>query len=319
MVNVATIATMTANPVNPPSQQLLEAGTLWDKVKERTQHALQCGALLPILTHYELLPEAGVSFLVRIVANIARKEADHHRQEQRSATGKPVNPFLPYEPDLFVTDLSDTHLVLLNKFNVMDYHLLIITRAFEEQESLLTLADLEALWQCLAEFDGLAFYNSGKLAGASQRHKHLQLVPLPMEPGLPRFPMEPLLSTATFQDGIGTVPALPFVHGLVQFDSAALRSPAMAAQTSREAYLRLLHHVGLKSQPDGCLSGAYNLLVSREWMMLVPRSQESIATISINSLGFAGAILVRSREQLIALQELGPMTALSQVGVARSQ
>ncbi|NIO40609.1 MAG: phosphorylase, partial [Burkholderiales bacterium] len=39
-----------------------------------------------------------------------------------------MNPFLPYGKDLFVSDISETHLALLNKFNVIDYHLLIVTR-----------------------------------------------------------------------------------------------------------------------------------------------------------------------------------------------
>ena len=54
-----------------------------------------------------------------------------------------------------------------------------MTRAFEEQTDLLNLEDFAALWFCLQEIDGLAFFNGGKIAGASQRHKHLQLIPLP--------------------------------------------------------------------------------------------------------------------------------------------
>ncbi len=32
------------------------------------------------------------------------------------------------------------------------------------------------MWTCLGEFEVLVFYNGGKLAGASQRQKHLQIV-----------------------------------------------------------------------------------------------------------------------------------------------
>ncbi len=34
---------------------------------------------------------------------------------------------------------------------------MIVTRRFEDQEELLTLRDLEAMWACMAEFEGLAF------------------------------------------------------------------------------------------------------------------------------------------------------------------
>ena len=39
---------------------------------------------------------------------------------------------------------------------------------------------LEEMNAILAEFDGLGFYNGGETAGASQPHKHLQIVPLPL-------------------------------------------------------------------------------------------------------------------------------------------
>ena len=84
---------------------------------------------------------------------------------------------------MFVADISPTHVCLLNKFNVIDHHLLVVTRAFEEQDAAINAADFAALWVCMAEVDGLAFYNGGKLAGASQRHKHLQIAPLPWGPG----------------------------------------------------------------------------------------------------------------------------------------
>jgi ATP adenylyltransferase len=91
----------------------------------------------------------------------------------------------------------------LNKFNIIDHHLLIVTRTFKEQETWLTLQDFEAMWACLNEIDGLVFYNGGKTAGASQRHKHLQLVPLPLvEEGL-KIPIEPAIASVIFQDSIG--------------------------------------------------------------------------------------------------------------------
>ena len=157
---------------------LLEPGTLWKSIQETTELALQSGALKSIPTELEIIEQVGIKFVIRILANLNRKEADKEKQEQQtSRTGKEFNPFLPYEKDLFVADISDTHVCILNKFNVVDFHLLIITRIFEEQESLLTLEDFTAMWTCLGEFEGLVFYNGGKLAGASQRHKHLQIVP----------------------------------------------------------------------------------------------------------------------------------------------
>ncbi|MEH1937126.1 MAG: phosphorylase [Nostoc sp.] len=306
---------------------LLKSGTLWTSVKEQTEHALQCGALLSIPTEFEFVEQDNVRFLVRILSNLNRKKAAKEKQEKQSATsGQEFNPFLPYEEDLFVADISDTHVCILNKFNVVDYHLLIITRGFEEQESLLTLEDFTAMWACLADFDGLAFYNSGKTAGASQRHKHLQLVPLPLAPSGPQIPIEPLLTSAQFQESIAsgasatltvgfanaTSLKLPFIHAFAPLNSNWMQSPLTGGQATLEVYRTLLNAVGL----DAKQSGAYNLLATREWMLIVPRSQEVFQSISVNSLGFAGALLVRNAAEMEILKDQGPMTILKNVAVS---
>ncbi len=301
---------------------LLEPGTLWTRVTEQTEHALGCGALQPIPTECEFVEQGGVNFLVRVLPNLARKEEAKKKQDKETATSKKeFNPFLPYEEDLFVADISDTHVCLLNKFNVIDHHLLIVTRTFEEQESLLTLRDFEAMWACLAEIDGLAFYNGGKLAGASQRHKHLQLVPLPLLNNGLKIPIEPAIASALFQDSVGTIPSFPFLHAIAHVNPNSTQSPLEAASASLDCYHTLLQAVGLLGDTKGSSSkpeGAYNLLATRQWMLLVPRSLEYFESIPVNSLGFAGTLAVRSEQQMKILKEQGPMTVLRSVAVPTS-
>lgn len=297
---------------------MLEPGTLGTKVRQRSEHALRCGALRPISTQYEFIEQEGISFLVRILSNLDRK--DEARKQQKTASpGKEFNPFRPYDKDLFVADLSDTHVCLLNKFNVLEHHLLIVTRAFEDQESLLNLRDFQALWTCMAEIEGLAFYNAGEISGASQRHKHLQIVPLPLAPAGPAIPIEPALTSVRFEDSFGIVPGFPFLHAFIQWDSDRLRSPSAAAKTTLEYYQAMLQRMQLW---DGARAnetrriGSYNLLATRQWMLMVPRSQECFQGISINALGFAGALLVRNERQKQLLRDYGPMTALRNVAVS---
>ncbi|WP_414546537.1 ATP adenylyltransferase family protein [Nostoc sp. CCY0012] len=297
---------------------LLQSGTLWTSVKQTTEHALKCGALLSIPTKFEFVEQDGVSFLVRILSNLERKDAAKQQQQKKTTSTQDFNPFLPYEEDLYVADISDTHVCILNKFNVVDYHLLIITRAFEEQESLLTLEDFTAMWACLADFDGLAFYNSGKISGASQRHKHLQLVPLPLSASGMQTPMELLLKSAKFPNAIATIPELPFVHAFALLDPHWAQSPLVAAAKTLELYYGLLSSVGLNIVNGNKLSGAYNLLATKEWMIIVPRSQEHFASISVNSLGFAGALLVRNETEMQILKNQGPMNILKQVAFPTS-
>jgi len=292
----------------------LQPGTLRSRLGQQTQFALECGALQPIPTEYEFLEEDGLRFLVRSLSNLARK--DRVRKQQQSGSGdRNFNPFLPCERDLFVADLSDTHLCLLNKYNVVDRHLLIITRDFEAQETWLTLPDFQALWACLAEVEGLAFYNGGKDAGASQHHKHLQLVPFPLVPNGENIPIEEAIAAARVGSSAGTVPHFPFPHAVAKLDLHQSDSPSEVAETLLECYRKLLKAVNLHYHPerDRQQSGAYNLLATRQWMAVVPRSRESFEAIAVNALGFAGTLFVRNEEQMQRLKDLGPIAILKSV------
>ena len=57
----------------------------------------------------------------------------------------------------------------------------------------------------------------------------------------------------------------------------------------------------------------YNLLITREWMMMVPRSREDFAGISFNALAFCGALLVRNTDQAEQLKSAGIANALKSV------
>lgn len=315
-----------------------ETGSLWPRLKSQTNHGLETGALQSIETDAEYIEENGIRFLVRILANLSRKEKAKSQQGQTiQGKTKPANPFLPYEPDLYVTDISETHLCLLNKFNVVDHHFLIVTREFESQENWLTLADFEALVRSFSEVDGLGFFNGGAIAGASQPHKHLQVVPLVS--GTSTLPIAAAITTATGEDsGVQTSPSLPFKHAIAKFDKPTIDATQFDADTPSTqhkelfsdlaqqyltSYRTLLAAMGVTSnkpsdkpnntQWQGKQTAAYNLLCTRQWMMLVPRSQEKYANISVNSLGFAGSLLVRNQEKLEELKAIGPMTLLKKV------
>jgi sulfate adenylyltransferase (ADP) / ATP adenylyltransferase len=275
-------------------------------IERQTAYALAHGALRPIESTLTPVEDGGVRFAIRVATNLVRKDA-----EQRAAdAAAPRNPFLPYEADLFVADLSTTHVALLNKFNVIDQHLLIVTRRFEPQEALLDAADFAALVAVLRAIDGLGFYNGGAVAGASQPHKHLQVVPLPLGDIGPPVPVEAVL------DGM---PGLRFRHAWTWLD---LRSGSLdeAAHAALGCYRALLRTAGIgATEVAGVAHQAapYNLLVTRRWMMVVPRTAERVEGISVNALGFAGSFFVRDAAQLQTLVRLGPMTAIERVSVAR--
>lgn len=277
---------------------------------ERSRNALRSGALVPLATRCERIEDGDIAFLVRVAMGADRKPRSASRgPSARSGAGP--NPFLPYDPALFVADVSPSHVALLNKFNVLEHHVLLVTRVYEEQTSQLTRSDFEALWACLREVDGLGFYNSGPEAGASQPHKHLQLVPAALGPGCERPPVERVLAAARFEGRLGTAPGLPFRHALARVRGFAGRDPGDAAETSCALYAELLDAVG--ALRDGA-PDPYNLLVTREWMLAVPRSRGACDGLEVNALGFAGALFARSSAQLETLHRLGPLALLRAVG-----
>jgi ATP adenylyltransferase len=300
-------------------EPMFKRGTLWQATLERTEQALRTGALLPIYTESTFMKDGGINFLVRIVSNLARKAENKTVNKDGSKDENKPNPFLPYEKDLFVADISNTHICLLNKFNVIEHHLLIVTRAFEDQETLLSLQDFEAICLCMAEFDGLAFYNGGVVAGASQDHKHLQMIPLPMEENGPSVPVEPLFSEAFFKNELGVVPGFPFLHSFARIDQHLMNDVPNAARHVHQLYRRMMQAVDLNpvhDTDDRRQSAPYNLLFTRKWMFLVPRSEEFFGSISINALGFAGALLAQNEKQTQELKTYGGMAVLLHTGIS---
>jgi sulfate adenylyltransferase (ADP) / ATP adenylyltransferase len=289
----------------------LPPGTLQATLLERAAQARRCGAIQSLPTTREVIEQNGIPFQVRILESLAIKQS-------AKASPSTVNPFLPYDPDLFVAPISPTHLALLNKFNVVEHHLLIVTRVFEDQQCQLTQKDCEALLIGLTEIDGLAFYNAGPEAGASQSHKHLQLMPL--HHALAPLPIDRLLCFPQADGMVGAAPGLPFPHACAPMDPDWINPEKNSGASLHASYRKLLRAVGLSVDPTAgshMPTAPYNFLITRKWMLLVPRSRECFEGISINALAFAGAFLVRDKQQLETLRRFGPMTALQYVTEGR--
>lgn len=255
-------------------------------------------------------------FVVRSVSSLERKtEASNATLPKDRA---PPSPFSPPDPALTVGALSSTHIGVLNKYPVVAHHLLIVTRQFVPQEQLLDAADFAVLARCLGEIDALGFYNGGQDAGASQSHKHLQLVPLPLGGGAWDVPIEALLDTWSVRGAVLRLLRLPFKHAFALHEPDLFDDPARAAERMRERYAAQAEAIGVAQDPaanDPRQSSPYNLLVTRRWMLAVPRSKETFGSISVNALGFAGSLFVRNQAEMHALRAAGPMNALRAVAV----
>lgn len=273
--------------------------------------ALDTGTLLPIRTEQTSISDGGFEFSVRWVTSLADKDAA--RVEAVTRRTPDFNPFLPPEPALTVAELGAAHLAVLNKYPVIERHLLIVTRQFEAQDAPLTAADFAALAQVMQAHGGLGFYNGGTTAGASQAHKHLQWIP-------------PANGLQCFSARLPSVPgevredaALPWRHACASLDPGTWH---LAEDWTRcgarlhDAYVRACSALDMPS--DAGPMPPYNLLVTRAGLTVIPRSREKCADISVNALGFAGSLFVRHPEQIERLRAIGPLALLTGVAMARS-
>lgn len=273
----------------------MRAETLWQQALQRSRQAQLSGALVPLATE---VVEAGVApFVLRRLLSPTPK---HLR-----AAGPRPNPFLPWEPDLAVSPIGPQHLALLNKYPVQLGHLLLITTAWRPQSGWLDRHDLEAVCRVSSDTTGLWFFNSCAAAGASQPHRHLQL--LPRHGSEPSCPLEALF-LQRLADPQGQ--PLPWHCWLTP-----RRDPLDAAELAS----RLLEHyrhldLGCPSQ-DPQPRHPYNLLFSDRWLLSVRRRQEHWAGFSINALGFAGYLLQAENSDLGWLEREGPWRLLQQVSL----
>ncbi|KAL4151412.1 hypothetical protein PRNP1_008357 [Phytophthora ramorum] len=293
-----------------------------------TQRATQSQALKKITAGYELLPasEHGIRYILWAADAAHAKPKPQERKEQPKTFR---DPFAKehLEQDLFVTQLHDTHNLVLNKFNVVDEHVVLPTIEFASQEQPLSAADFRAMWTAMKGLDAFAFFNCGFESGASQPHKHMQLMTYPSMKAITGLDMPPLLhfidqklpaysTTETVQ-----LPELPFCHFLHRIDLEDDDSEK-AAVNLVAIYNKVLQQMNSTEYPTSqavasstsSLPVAYNLLLTSSFLFLIPRKAQSFNDIEVNSIGFIGSFFVRNDEQRVFFETHGgPMELLRQV------
>ncbi|KXZ56040.1 hypothetical protein GPECTOR_2g1592 [Gonium pectorale] len=342
------------------------AAGLWDDIVRVYERAESSGACSKTETQVDVWWDAamGVEFVLRVATALKAKPQGPQAAERRASTPAEVtagaagasappppppppptwrNPFLPPEPDLFVRHLGPAHSLVLNKFNVVRHHTIVITREFRSQAEPLYGGDLAATLEVVEAMPGggLAFYNCGPNSGRSQPHKHLQVVPLPFKEGAaPLAPVHGLVeavAAATAAAGAASggraapLQALE-LRQLPYRCYAALLPESPSPEQLESAFNSLLQlaHPGYTYVPPVQLDGpptdaasaaaaaagsvSYNVLLTRQWLMLVPRRAERFGPLAPNSLAFAGTMLVRSEEELEFVRQAGPSGILAQVG-----
>lgn len=300
-----------------------------DKICSVTESSLASGKLCPLATTCTAMPSAittaadtpSAPFVIRTleprVKSAKKPEGDIQvLPESTLEDAKRRSPFLHPDPALVVAALPQ-HNVILNKYPVTKHHILLCTTEFRTQEEHLTPADLLALEKCARyaypRSGALCFYNCGLLSGASQGHKHVQIVPAVVaESDLPpqRYFLDSL--AAPLGREARTIPGLGFRH--------AFRRVGDGDSWVR-VYGELLEQLGMSAEEKRA-KVSYNFVCTREWMFVVPRARESAGVVrddgsevvmSVNSLGFAGSFLVKNPLDVDAIRKMTPLKILDEI------
>jgi len=281
-----------------PVCRLVRAERFWQQALAVSERARSSGALVPLDT--ELLAPPGMEpFVLRQLLSRPPRHL--------TAGGPKPNPFLPWDRPLQVALLPSGHVLLLNKYPVQSAHLLVITQHWQPQSGWLSPQDWEAVALVSADTDGLWFFNSSGTAGASQPHRHLQL--LPRSQGEPSCPLAPSIEAQL----AGEAPAWPWAYRLSrrQDPHCPLELAALYGRHCRDLDLG---QPALTPAP----AHAYNLVFNDHWLMTVRRVREHQAGFSINGLGFAGYLLSTARSERDWLAGHGPWALLQAVAAEHS-
>eukprot|EP00771_Trimastix_marina_P001952 gnl/Trimastix_PCT/3060.p1 GENE.gnl/Trimastix_PCT/3060~~gnl/Trimastix_PCT/3060.p1 ORF type:complete len:302 (+),score=32.91 gnl/Trimastix_PCT/3060:34-939(+) len=292
------------------------------KTTKKNNEAILNGTVLSVSTENHIVADNDIPFLIR-VSQAVNANSLESKKAKASNINSPTthrDPFDPPDPALLVGQLPD-HMILLNKFQVARNHLLIVTSVFQEQSSDLTLSDITACHDCLAEMPGIVFFNCGPNSGCSQRHKHMQLLPMdaPLDAVITQTVHLPSLSCGEEATHPCQLLAFrSFVHFFWPFEEGFPSSQVLYGRYV--AMLECARRWASAHLPESSAPISYNFLLTPKWMLLVPRRLDRYEPeapeaypIGLNSLGYSGHIYVKGEETFRQLCRMTPVGLLRYV------
>ena len=297
-----------------------------NSIQEQTQESLKAGTISFKKAVSELVPldEQNDRFFILQRLEDNKPQGLRAPQEKRERSDPFSEEEIAKRPQLVVREkMMDTHNVLLNRFPIIPHHILVCSVPFLNQTEPLTIADFSVVSELLAQGldDFLVFFNCGPQSGASQEHKHMQMIPqtvvfngVPVEYPINKWMDEKRAELpASSSSELFTIPVYHFVH------AAAFLPAPLTPEHLLQTYRLLIAHVEQTTRITPPFS--YNLLFTTKWMLLIPRTRADAVPglISVNSLGFAGTIVTRSDEAASEARKLGLFNILEKVTFALAE
>ena len=187
--------------------------------------------------------------------------------------------------------------------------LLLTADSYRRQHEPLGLQDMKAAWAVLHNLSSphYVIYNCTPEAGASRKHKHMQVLPRPeCGSGYCLFPDSPSFSPQN-------MPFRCFMHHLQPADQEKPTS-----RTLLVTYMDLLAQTRTALNipfDDSSTICSHNVVLTKEWMLLIPRRSNNFNGVTANSAGMVGSVWLSSESQLEQWKALGLANVVSQLGV----
>ena len=277
----------------------MKSELIWSKALEISRKAIDCGALIPLKTVKYNSVDRSYDYEIRFLKDPIPKYLIEY--------GPKRNPFIPWDIRLEIQPINDKHTLILNKYPVQLGHMLLITNNWKPQNGWLNEDDFDSILNVDNDTTGLWFFNSSKEAGASQPHRHFQLLPRHNnERVCPRYEwFSSLLNNKK--------------TNLSQISDCISIKPRNKNKESDSRDLFISYKSMIKEMNLGEIDiinkplKPYNLLITPEWIALITRKTDRSHGFSINALGFAGYFLATKGSDVDALIQFGPEKILKDV------
>ena len=277
---------------------MVKSEIIWSKALKISKKAIDCGAVIPLHTIKYHSDKNLCDYQLRFLKSVFPNSITEY--------GPKSNPFIPWDRRLEIEGINDQHILILNKYPVQLGHMLLISNSWKPQNGWLNIIDFEAIITVDNDTTGLWFFNSDKQAGASQPHRHFQLLRRDnYEQACPRNQW-----------------FISLLNNKLDSSSILARSIIVKPRTKSKSNAIDLFNcyksmclemdigvIGVDNKP----LHPYNLLITNDWIALIRRSTHKSFGFKINALGFAGYFLATKNSNTDILIKSGPDEILNQV------
>ncbi|KAF2837941.1 Ap4A phosphorylase-like protein II [Patellaria atrata CBS 101060] len=283
---------------------------------------------------------SGVPFQLLYCPALAKKEKKDELDKNKPKSPMPYrDPFDMPQGHLFIAEVPQTdpsHVLVLNKYPVIQEHFIITTKINKPQTHLLEPIDLGLTYNCLEAWEEhsiplhrkrlFAFFNSGPLSGASQPHRHLQFLPVEsMTRGADSKGWHVLAESLgdSLAEKVASGEAVPQCSPRLPFRTYALHVPENPTQDQLYTiYMKLFRmaesavrdfittnpgKLELHDTSTGNSPISYNLAMTRNVMIICPRQNggkhfqtkegEVLGYIELNGTILAGTVMVKLEKE----------------------